>query len=133
TPRVSSPDVERAFPGPYESTSVTFAPIFRRFIAVKLPHAPAPMTTMSGDALADLTDERRGRSPGTLVAAMASEPPTNKRPAPAPATLMNSRRGSEESPAVFSVEPGVGASGGGVVESVIVVGLDGKTGKRWRP
>ncbi len=50
TPRVSSPDVDRALPAPYASTIVTFAPILRRLSAVQPPHAPAPTTTMSGDS-----------------------------------------------------------------------------------
>src|SRR5215467_8354812 len=56
TPRVSSPDVDRALPGPYASTSVTLTPCLRRLYAVKLPHRPAPTTTTSGDAEAERTD-----------------------------------------------------------------------------
>src|SRR6185369_2146363 len=82
TPRVSSPDVDRELPGPYASTSVTLAPRRRRFMAVKLPHPPAPMTTTSGDAVVDRL-ELAGRRPGTAPPP-AGAPPTRSIPALAP-------------------------------------------------
>src|ERR1700693_5198735 len=43
--RVSPPELARELPGPQESTSVTFAPLRRRWRAVQPPKAPAPTTT----------------------------------------------------------------------------------------
>src|SRR5438132_409911 len=86
TPRVSSPDVERALPGPYASTSVTFAPIFWRLRAVKLPQTPAPMTTISGEALADRT-ERVAFGLAARTFSAPTVPPTRRAPAPALVTL----------------------------------------------
>src|SRR5688572_13651844 len=80
TPRVSSPEVERALPGPYASTSVTLRPRWRRLSAVKLPQAPAPMTTTSDAAVADRTPDECGTMPGTRGVDSA-EPPTSSAPA----------------------------------------------------
>src|SRR6184192_4834812 len=42
--RVSPPELEREFPGPHASSSVTFAPFSRSCSAVQPPNAPAPTT-----------------------------------------------------------------------------------------
>src|SRR5213595_834303 len=42
--RVSPPELEREFPGPQASSSVTFAPFSRSCSAVQPPKAPAPTT-----------------------------------------------------------------------------------------
>src|SRR5258707_781209 len=46
--RGSPPELERAFPGPQEPTSVTSAPRPRRCRAVQPPKAPAPTTATRG-------------------------------------------------------------------------------------
>src|ERR1700746_1336351 len=48
--RVSPPELARELPGPQASTSVTCAPIRRRWRAVQPPKAPAPTTTTLGFA-----------------------------------------------------------------------------------
>jgi hypothetical protein len=45
--RDSSPELDREFPGPYASTSVTLAPASARWWAVHAPNTPAPITITS--------------------------------------------------------------------------------------
>src|SRR6267154_5906611 len=46
--RVSPPELEREFPGPQETRSVTFAPLCCSCSADQPPNAPAPTTTSEG-------------------------------------------------------------------------------------
>src|SRR6185369_12654028 len=46
--RLSPPELARELPGPQASTSVTCAPIRKRWRAVQPPKAPAPTTTTFG-------------------------------------------------------------------------------------
>src|ERR1700730_17589629 len=47
--RVSPPELAREFPGPHESSNVTFAPLCASWSADQPPNAPAPTTiTESG-------------------------------------------------------------------------------------
>ena len=46
--RDSPPELEREFPGPHASSSVTFAPDRNRWSAVQPPKAPAPITATCG-------------------------------------------------------------------------------------
>src|ERR1035437_8616394 len=94
TPRVSSPEVDRAFPGPHSSIISTFAPFCWRFSAVHPPQHPAPITTTSYAARRLLTaGAATAGAAAVLVAAASSDlAPAAISPACRPATFRNSLR-----------------------------------------
>src|SRR5438093_9692344 len=89
-PRISPPELDFEFPGPYWSIKTTDRPISRRLRAVHPPNTPAPTIAMSAVTLFALDGCDCGPC-GSPVARRTAAPPTASVPALTPA-LRNIRR-----------------------------------------